>query len=196
SFLVIFLTRSIVGEEAFEAWGWRIPFLISIGLLAVSLWIRLTLEESPMFRRMIEEGRASKAPLKEAFLEWRHLKLVLAVLLGLMSVQGVMFYTAHFYSQFFLTQILKVDGATVTFVMMIVTAISVFLYVFFSWLSDKIGRKKIIWTGAILSTITIFPIFNALTAAVNPAVSAALESFPFTVVADPAECSVQFDPVG
>ena len=196
SFLVIFLTRSIVGEEAFEAWGWRIPFLISIGLLAVSLWIRLTLEESPMFRRMIEEGRASKAPLKEAFLEWRHLKLVLAVLLGLMSVQGVLFYTAHFYSQFFLTQILKVDGATVTLVMMTVTAVSVLLYVFFSWLSDTLGRKPIILAGGLLATITSFPLFHALTDAANPAVAAARLAAPVTVIADPAECSLQFDPVG
>ena len=196
SFLVIFLTRSFLGEEAFEAWGWRVPFLISIGLLVISLWIRLTLEESPMFRKMVEEGRNSKTPLKEAFLEWRHLKLVLLVLFGLMSVQGVLFYTAHFYSQFFLTQILKVDGATVTFVMMVVTAISVFLYVFFSWLSDKIGRKSIILTGGILATLTAFPLFNALTEAANPAFAAARQAAPVTVVADPRECSLQFDPVG
>ncbi|MFS8609462.1 MAG: MFS transporter, partial [Gammaproteobacteria bacterium] len=196
SFLVIFVTRTIVGEEAFEAWGWRIPFLISIGLLVISLWIRLTLEESPLFRKMIEEGRASKAPLKEAFLEWRHLKLVLAVLLGLMSVQGVLFYTAHFYSQFFLTEILKVEGATVTLVMMTVTAISVLLYVFFSWLSDTIGRKPIILAGGVLAVVTAFPLFHALTEAANPAVAAARASSPVTVIADPSECSLQFDPVG
>ncbi|MBN1237444.1 MAG: MFS transporter [Gammaproteobacteria bacterium] len=196
SFLVIFMTRSTLGEETFEAWGWRVPFLISIGLLVISLWIRLTLEESPMFRRMIEEGRNSKAPLKEAFLEWRHLKLVLMVLFGLMSVQGVLFYTAHFYSQFFLTQILKVDGATVTFVMMIVTAVSCLLYVLFSWLSDKIGRKKIILTGTLLSVFTTFGLFHALTAAVNPAITEAQQASPVTVVADPSECSLQFDPVG
>jgi predicted MFS family arabinose efflux permease len=196
SFLVIYITRSTLGEVAFEAWGWRVPFLISIVLLVISLWIRLTLEESPMFRKMIEEGRNSKTPLKEAFLEWRHLKLVLIVLFGLMSVQGVLFYTAHFYSQFFLTQILKVDGATVTFVMMVVTAISCFLYIFFSWLSDKVGRKKVILTGTILSTFTTFTLFEALTAAVNPAITAAQQASPVTVVADPGECSLQFDPVG
>ncbi len=196
SFLVIFLTRSALGEAQFEAWGWRIPFLISAGLLVISLWIRLTLEESPMFRKMIEEGRSSKAPLKEAFLEWRHLKLVLIVLFGLMSLQGVLFYTAHFYSQFFLTQILKVEDATVTFVMMVVTAISVLLYVGFSWLSDIVGRKPVILTGAILATFTSFPLFHALTGAANPAVAAAQAAAPVTVIADPAECSVQFDPVG
>jgi MFS family permease len=196
SFLVIFLTRTIVGEEAFEAWGWRIPFLISIGLLVTSLWIRLTLEESPMFRKMVEEGRQSKAPLKEAFLEWRHLKLVLIVLFALMAVQGVLFYTAHFYSQFFLTQILKVEASVVTFVMMVVTAISVFLYLFFSWLSDRIGRKPIILAGGILSVLTAFPMFHALTEAANPAFAAARDSAPITVFADPGNCSVQFDPVG
>lgn len=196
SFLVIYLTRTIVGEDAFEAWGWRIPFLISIGLLVISLWIRLTLEESPMFRRMVEEGRQSKAPLREAFLEWRHLKLVLIVLFALMAVQGVLFYTAHFYSQFFLTQILRVEGSVVTFVMMVVTAISVFLYLLFSWLSDRIGRKPVILAGGILSVLTAFPMFHALTDAANPAFAAARESAPVTVVADPGECSVQFDPVG
>lgn len=196
SFLVIFLTRSAMGEDTFEAWGWRIPFLISIALLGVSLWVRLTLEESPMFRKMIEEGKNSKRPLKEAFLEWQNLKLVLLVLFGLMAVQGVLFYTAHFYSQFFLTQILKVDGATVTFMMMVVTAISVFLYVFFSWLSDHIGRKTIILTGTILSVATAFPLFHALTDAANPAVAAAQRAAPVTVVADPEQCSLQFDPVG
>ncbi len=196
SFLVIFLTRSALGEAQFEAWGWRIPFLISIGLLVISLWIRLTLEESPMFRKMVEEGRNSKTPLREAFLEWRHLKLVLVVLFGLMALQGVLFYTAHFYSQFFLTQILKVEGATVTLVMMIVTAVSVFLYVAFSWLSDHVGRKPVILTGAVLATLTAFPLFEALTGAANPAMAAAQAGAPVTVVADPAECSVQFDPVG
>ncbi len=196
SFLVIYLTRTLFGETTFEAWGWRVPFLISIGLLVISLWIRLTLEESPMFRKMVEEGRNSKRPLSEAFLQWPNLKLVLLVLFSLMSVQGVVFYTAHFYSQFFLTQILKVDGATVTFVMMVVTAISCFLYVGLSWLSDRIGRKKIILTGTVLSVVTAFPFFHALTAAANPAVAAAQAAAPVTVVADPAQCSLQFDPVG
>jgi MFS family permease len=196
SFLVIYITRSTTGEAVFEAWGWRIPFLISIALLVISLWVRLTLEESPMFRKMIEEGRSSKRPLSEAFLEWTNLKLVLLVLFGLMAVQGVLFYTAHFYSQFFLTQILKVDGATVTFAMMVVTAVSVLLYLFFSWLSDRVGRKKIILTGTILAVATTFPLFRALTDAANPAAAAAQQSAPVAVLADPGECSLQFDPVG
>lgn len=196
SFLVIFLTRSAVGEARFEAWGWRIPFLISIGLLVMSLWIRLTLEESPLFRKMVEEGSRSKAPLKEAFLEWRHLKSVLAVLFGLMAVQGVVFYTAHFYSQFFLTQILKVNGATVTFIMMVVTAASVMLYVLFSWLSDKIGRKPVMLAGNVLMIVTAFPLFHALTGAANPALATAQDAAPVTVIADPGQCAVQFDPVG
>jgi MFS family permease len=195
SFLVIFLTRTAFGEARFEAWGWRVPFLISIGLLVISLWIRLNLEESPMFRKMADEGKASKAPLKEAFLEWRNLKLVLMVLFGLMAVQGVVFYTAHFYSQFFLTQILKVDEATVTFIMMIVTATSVLMYVLFSWLSDKIGRKTVLLTGGVLFVLTTFPLFHALTGAVNPAMAAAQRTAPVTVHAAPAACSVQFDPV-
>ncbi len=196
SFLVIFLTRTIVGEDAFEAWGWRIPFLISIFLLVISLWIRLTLEESPMFRKMVEEGRQSKAPLREAFLEWRHLRLVLIVLFALMATQGVLFYTAHFYSQFFLTQILRVEGSVVTFIMMVVTAISVLLYLFFSWLSDRIGRKPVILTGGILSVLTAFPMFHALTDAANPAFAAAYASAPVTVIAAEGDCSLQFDPTG
>ncbi|HEX5420339.1 MAG TPA: MFS transporter [Gammaproteobacteria bacterium] len=196
SFLVLYLTRTAAGEARFEAWAWRVPFLISLLLLVISLWIRLRLEESPLFRKMIAEGRRSKAPLKEAFLEWPNLKQVLAVLFGLMAVQGVSFYTAHFYSQFFLTQILKVDGATVTFVMMVVTAASFFLYVLFSWLSDKIGRKTVILTGAVLTVVTTFPLYHALTRAANPAAAAATRSSPVVVVADPGSCSVQFDPIG
>lgn len=196
SFLIIFIVRSALGEEAFGDWGWRVPFLISILLLVVSLWIRMTLEESPMFRKMVEEGRNSKRPLSEAFLHWPNLKLVLLVLFSMMSVQGVVFYTAHFYSQFFLTQILKVDGSTVTFVMMVVTAISVLMYVALSWLSDHIGRKPIMLTGSVLAAVTAFPLFHALTSAANPAVAAAQQSAPVTVVADPSQCSLQFDPVG
>ncbi len=196
SFLVIFLTRSLIGEQIFVDWGWRIPFLISIALLIVSLWVRLTLEESPLFRQMLLEGKNSRRPLREAFLEWKNLKLVLIVLFGLMAIQGVLFYTAHFYSQFFLIQILKVDGATVTFVMMVVTAISCLMYVFFSWLSDHIGRKKVILTGTVLATLTTFPLYHAMTDAANPSVAAAQLDNPVTVMADPAECSLQFDPVG
>jgi MFS family permease len=196
SFLAIFVTRTLLGETAFSAWGWRIPFLISIGLLFFSLWIRLALDESPLFQKMVAEGRTSKRPLSEAFLEWRNLRMVLIALFGLMSVQGVLWYTAHFYTQFFLSQILKVAPATVTLIMLIATAVGVFQYVFFSWLSDKIGRKAIMLTGMILAIVSAFPLFHALTAAANPALAAAQKRAPVSLVADPRQCSLQFDPVG
>lgn len=196
SFFVIYLTRTLLGEDAFASWGWRIPFLISVFLLAISLWIRLSLEESPLFRQMLAEGKAAKQPLREAFGQWKYLKLVLVVLFGLMLMQGVIFYTAHFYTQFFLTQILKLPSATMTLIMMIVTFLSVPLYILFSWLSDRIGRKPIILTGAILSVAVAFPMFHAFTAIVNPALAEAQATAPVVVLADPAACSLQFDPVG
>ena len=196
SFLVIFLTRSTLGEARFEDWGWRVPFLISILLLGISLWVRMTLDESPAFKKMLAEGKASKRPLSEAFLQWRNLRLVLIVLFGMMSVQGVLWYTAHFYTQFFLTQILHVAPARITLVMMLVTIVSVGLYILFSWLSDKVGRKPIMLAGMILSVVTAFPLFHALTAAVNPALAEAQARAPVIVHADPAQCSVQFDPLG
>jgi MFS family permease len=196
SFLAIFVTRTVSGEDSFSAWGWRIPFLISIGLLFLSLWIRLALDESPLFQKMVAEGRTSKRPLSEAFLEWRNLRMVLVALFGLMSVQGVLWYTAHFYTQFFLSQILKVAPATVTLIMLIATAVGVFQYVFFSWLSDKIGRKRVMLTGMVLAIITAFPQFHALTAAANPALAAAQKAAPIILVSDPLQCSLQFDPVG
>jgi MFS family permease len=196
SFFVIYVTRTALGEENFTAWGWRIPFLISVFLLAISLWIRLSLEESPLFQQMLAAGKAAKRPLREAFGEWRYLKLVLLVLFGLMMMQGVIFYTAHFYTQFFLTQILKLPSATMTFIMMVVTFLSVPLYVFFSWLSDRTGRKPIILAGAILTVATGFPMFNAFTAIVNPGLATAQQSAPVVVVADTPTCSLQFDPVG
>jgi hypothetical protein len=145
---------------------------------------------------MMDEGRSSRAPLKEAFLEWRNLKLVLLVLFGLMSVQGVLWYTAHFYSQFFLTQILHVDAAVVTLIMTAVTGISVLLYVLFSWLSDHIGRKRIMLTGMVLAILAAFPLFKQLTAAANPALAFAQANSPVTVFADPDQCSFLFDPMG
>ncbi|MBN4053696.1 MHS family MFS transporter [Haliea sp. AH-315-K21] len=196
SFLIIFLTRSALGDESFEAWGWRIPFLLSIFLLAISLWIRMSLEESPMFQKMLAEGKAAKRPLREAFGQWKHLKLVILVLLGLMMLQGIVFYTAHFYSQFFITQILKLPTGTMTIVMLVVTGISVPFYLFFSWLSDRVGRKPIILAGGILAVVSGFPLFNAMTAVVNPALAEAQQSSPIVIMADPAECSVQLDPVG
>ena len=196
SFLVIFLTRQAVGDDNFEAWGWRIPFLISIVLLGFSVWIRMSLEESPLFRKMQAEGKASKKPLREAFGEWRSLKLVLLVLFGLMSLQGVLFYTSHFYSQFFLTQILKLPASTMTTIMMVVTFLSTGLYVFFSWLTDLVGRKKIILSGAILSLVTMVPFFHLLSEAANPKLMQAHEYAPVVVYSDPADCSLQFNPTG
>lgn len=196
SFIAIFVVRAALGEQAFADWGWRIPFLISICLLGVSLWVRLSLEESPVFQEMIAEGRASKRPLSEAFLEWRNAKLVLGILFGLMSVQGVTWYTAHFYTQFFLSQILRVSLGTVTDVMLIVTGCAVLMYAFFCWLSDKVGRKPVMLTGMILCVITAFPFFHILTSAANPALAAAALNAPVTVVTDPQQCSLQFDPIG
>ncbi|MGI9250970.1 MAG: MFS transporter [Pseudohongiellaceae bacterium] len=196
SFFVIWITRSLLGEEAFNNWGWRIPFLLSIVLLAISLWMRLRLEESPLFQQMLAEGKAAKQPLRETFAQWQHLKLVLLVLFGLLMGQGVIYYTAHFYSQFFLMQLLDFPAATMTLIMMIVTFISVPLYLAFGWLSDQIGRKPIILTGTILMAITAFPIFYTFTAVVNPALAEAQQNAPVTVHANPAQCSLQFDPVG
>jgi len=196
SFGVIYVTRSIMGEAAFGEWGWRIPFLLSIILLIISLWIRLTLEESPLFRKMLAEGKESKRPVREAFSQWRYVKLAIYALFGIMAVQGVLFYTAHFYTQFFLTQILKMPGATVTGMMMIITLLSVPLYLLSAWATDKVGRKPILLIGAIGAAISLFPLFHGLTAAVNPELAAAQERAPVVVVADARNCSLQFDPVG
>jgi MFS-type transporter involved in bile tolerance (Atg22 family) len=196
SFFVVYVTRTLLGEEAFASYGWRIPFLISIVLLVFSLWIRLNLDESPLFRKMLEEGKAAKRPLQEAFGEWRNLRQVLLALLGLMMLQGVVFYTAHFYSQFFITQVLKLPAATMSLIMMIVTFCSVPLYVLFSWLSDRWGRKPMALTGAVLSLALILPIFHGFTAVVKPQLAAAELTAPVVVTADTMECTLQFDPVG
>ena len=194
--LVVIGIRSWLGEEAFAAWGWRIPFLISIVLLAVSLWIRLTLNESPVFRRMKEEGKASKAPLTEAFGRWPNLKLVLIALFGAVAGQAVVWYAGQFYALFFLERTLRVDGATANILIAIALALATPFFVLFGWLSDKIGRKPIILAGCALAALTYFPLFGALTEAANPALAAAQERSGVTIVADPASCSVQFDPIG
>jgi MFS family permease len=196
SFLVIYLTRTAVGDVAFESWGWRIPFLLSILLLCISLWMRMALQESPVFQKMLSEGKASKKPVREAFGEWKNLKQVMAVLFGLMALQGVIFYTAHFYSQFFLMQVLKLPANTVNLIMLVVTAISVPLYVWFCHMSDKVGRKKCILAGGLLFVLFIFPIFQVLTSVVNPRLVSAQYEAPISVTADPRSCSLQFDPVG
>jgi predicted MFS family arabinose efflux permease len=196
SLIVILLVRTNVGEEVFKAWAWRIPFLVSIILLGVSLWIRLKLNESPVFQRMVDEGKTSKAPLTESFGQWSNLKVVLLALAGLTAGQAVVWYTGQFYSLFFLEKTLKVDGALTNTLVAIALLLGTPFFVVFGWLSDRIGRKPIILAGCALAALTYFPIFKTLTVAANPQLAAATASAPVTVVADPADCSFQFDPVG
>jgi len=193
--IVILSTRSIMGEEAFKDWGWRIPFVLSALLLALSLYVRVQLEESPVFQKMKDEGAQAKAPLKEIF-QWPVMRVMLLSLFGLMMAQGVVWYFAHFYVQTFLTKILKIPEPTVNWWLLVVVAVSTPLYIFFAWLSDKIGRKPLVLFGMILSAAAFFPGFHLLAQAANPALVAAQERAPIVVYADPAECSLQFDPVG
>ena len=194
--LVVIGTRTLVGEDAFKVWGWRVPFLVSVILLGVSLWIRMQLSESPVFLKMKGTGGTSKAPLTEAFARWGNLKIVIVCLLGAVMGQAVVWYTGQFYALFFLERMLRVDGATTN----ILTAIALVLatpgFVFFGWLSDKIGRKPIILVGCLLAMLTYFPLFGALTRYANPALYAAQAAAPVTVIADSKQCSFQFDPVG
>jgi hypothetical protein len=196
SLLVILGTRTYLGEEAFAAWGWRIPFMISVLLLGVSVWIRLTLNESPAFKRMKEEGSTSKAPLTEAFGRWSNAKVALLALLGGTAGQAVVWYCGQFYALFFLTQTLKVDGATANILIALGLLFATPFFIIFGWLSDKIGRKPIILGGCLIAAITYFPIFKAITHYANPALEAAQASAPVTVTSDPNECSFQFNPVG
>lgn len=194
--LVILATRRITGEDDFALWGWRIPFLVSAVLLVISLWIRLSLEESPVFRRIQAEGAISKAPLAESFVKWRNLKIVLLTLGAITAAQGALWYTAHFYALFFLERILKVDGQTVNTLFILAVSLTAPFYVFFGWLSDKIGRKPVIMGGIIASGLSFFPGYHLMTQAANPALAQAARTAPVTVMADPATCAVQFDPVG
>ena len=196
SLVVILLVRTQIGEDAFKAWGWRIPFLVSALLLGVSLWIRLRLNESPVFQKMVDEGTTSKNPLAESFGRWPNLKLVILALLGLTAGQAVVWYTGQFYALFFLEKTLKVDGVLTNQLVAIALILATPFFVVFGWLSDKIGRKPIILAGCLIAALTYFPIFKALTAAANPQLAAASASAPVTVVADPATCTFQFDPVG
>ncbi|PFH07964.1 putative MFS family arabinose efflux permease [Collimonas sp. PA-H2] len=196
SLLVILGVRSAVGEEAFSAWGWRIPFLVSVILLAVSVWIRLSMNESPAFARMKAEGKTSKAPLTEAFGQWKNLKLVILALIGLTAGQAVVWYTGQFYALFFLTQSLKVDMSTANILIALALLLGTPFFVIFGTLSDKIGRKPIIMAGCLIAALTYFPIFSGLTHYANPALEAALKSAPVIVTADPAACQFQFNPTG
>ena len=196
SLMVILGTRIAIGEEAFADWGWRIPFLVSIALLAISVYIRLSMNESPAFVKMKAEGKSSKAPLTESFGQWKNLKIVILALIGLTAGQAVVWYTGQFYALFFLTQSLKVDGATANlFVAASLIIGTPFFIVFGAW-SDKIGRKPIIMMGCLLAVLTYFPVFEQLTKAANPDLHAAQQANKVVVIADPAECSFQFNPTG
>ncbi len=196
SLMVILATRTAIGEEAFAEWGWRIPFLVSVFLLAISVWIRLSMSESPAFTKMKEEGKVSKAPLTEAFGQWKNLKIVILALVGLTAGQAVVWYTGQFYALFFMTQTLKVDGATANLLIAASLLLGTPFFVVFGMLSDKIGRKNIILIGCVIAAATYFPIFKALTHYANPALEAAQISAPVIVSADPAECQFQFNPTG
>ncbi len=198
--LVILATRwllgALIGPEAFDDWGWRIPFAVSIGLLAVSVWMRLKLSESPTFARMKEEGAASKAPYAEAFGQWKNLKLVLLAFFAVMSAQGAVWYTTFFYIQTFMEKFLKVAPGTINGLMMGAAAVSAVLYVVFGWLSDRIGRKPVMLGGMTLALVFYFPGFHMLERAANPALAEASARAPVSVTAAPGDCALQFDPIG
>jgi MFS family permease len=196
SLMVILGTRTAIGEEAFADWGWRVPFIVSILLLGVSVYIRLSMNESPAFTKMKAEGKTSKAPLSESFGQWKNLKIVILALIGLTAGQAVVWYSGQFYALFFLTQALKVDGATANIMVAISLIIGTPFFIVFGALSDKIGRKPIILAGCFLAAVTYFPVFTALTKAANPDLAAAQAAAKVTVTADPAECSFQFNPTG
>ncbi len=196
SLVLIGVTRSYLGEAVFKDWGWRIPFLASIVLLLVSVWIRMQLNESPVFQAMKDEGSLSKAPFAEAFLQWKNLKVVLIALFGLVAGQGVVWYAGQFYALFFLQNLLHVDANTAYFLVGTALVIATPFFLIFGWLSDLWGRKPIILGGLLLACVGYFPLFQTLTDAVNPALGKAQVSAPVTVVADPNACALQFDPVG
>jgi MFS family permease len=200
SLLVILFTREFTGP-AFEDWGWRVPFLVSILLLAVSVYIRLSMNESPAFQKMKSEGKTSKAPLTEAFGQWKNMKIVVLALFGLVAGQAVVWYTGQFYALFFLTQVLKVDGKTANLMIAASLVVGTPFFIVFGALSDRIGRKMIIMLGLLLAIITYIPntplsVFNALTHYANPALEKAMASSPATITVDASECTFQFNPTG
>ncbi|MGH6615060.1 MFS transporter [Sphingomonas sp.] len=194
--LVVIGVRTAMGEAAFADWGWRVPFIVSIVLLGVSLWIRMQLEESPVFLKMKAEGKGSKAPLTDAFAKWGNLRIVIIALVGAVAGQAVVWYTGQFYALFFLEKMLKVDGATVNILIAIALALGTPFFLIFGWLSDRIGRKPIILAGCAIAALTYFPLFHALTNAANPALAAAQATAPVTVTSYNDACSFQFDPIG
>jgi hypothetical protein len=196
SLLIILGTRTAMGEDAFAAWGWRIPFLLSVLLLGISVWIRLSMSESPAFAKMKAEGKTSKAPISEAFFVWKNAKIVILALIGLTMGQAVVWYTGQFYALFYLTQTLKVDGATANLLIAAALLLATPFFIFFGMLSDKIGRKYIILGGCLIAALTYFPIFSALTHYANPALESALKNSPVVVVADPETCHFQFNLTG
>lgn len=196
SLMVILGTKTAIGDEAMAVWGWRIPFLVSVFLLGVSVWIRLSMNESPAFRKMKEEGKTSKAPLAEAFGQWKNLKVIILSLVGLIAGQAVVWYTGQLYAYLFLVKTLKVDITNAQLLLSGAMLLATPFFIFFGALSDKIGRKKIIMAGCLIAVVTYFPIFKALTHYANPALEAAQMSAPVVVVADPSECQFQFNPTG
>lgn len=196
SLLVILGVRTALGEEALGAWGWRIPFLLSIVLLGISVWIRLKLSESPAFQKMVDEGKTSKAPVKEAFGQWKNVRLMLIALFGVTAGEAVVWYTGQFYTLFFLTETLKLEGSLTNMILIASLLISAPFYVVAGALSDRIGRKPIMFVGCLLAVLTYMPLFKALTHYVNPALEAAQKNSPIVLIADPKECSFQFNPVG
>jgi len=198
--LVILISRLVIGDlfgpSAFDAWGWRVPFLVSAGLLAISIYMRLKLSESPEFTRMKARGEGSTAPFRESFGEWPNLKIVLLSLVAIMSAQGAVWYTAFFYVQTFMEKFLKVEPTTINALMMAAAAVSAIGYVVFGWLSDKIGRKPVMLFGMTLMLVAYFPGFHGLATTLNPALAEAHAKTPVRVIADPSDCSLQFDPVG
>ncbi|CAH0338671.1 MFS transporter [Rhizobium sp. CECT 9324] len=196
SLMIILGIQMLLGKEDFAAWGWRIPFLLSAILLGVSVWIRMQMNESPAFQKMKAEGTQSKAPISEAFGQWKNAKVALLALFGAVAGQAVVWYTGQFYALFFLQNVLKVDAQATNIMVAISLAIGTMFFVVFGWLSDKIGRKPIIMAGLILAMLTYFPLFKALTWAGNPALAQAQDTIRATVTADPANCTFQFNPTG
>ena len=196
SLLLILGVQTMLGKEDFAAWGWRIPFLLSVVLLGISVWIRMQMNESPVFQKMKEEGKQSKAPLSEAFGQWKNAKIAILALLGAVAGQAVVWYSGQFYALFFLQNVLKVDPQSTNIMVAISLLLGTGFFVVFGWLSDKIGRKPIIMAGLLLAIVTYFPLFKALTEAANPALAKAQASVAATVTAAPGDCKFQFNPVG